>query len=163
MSHNESLDSVFRAVSNAVIEAQKLTEEQHQRQLNRYFDKKGAPLMVSIQVPDMSQNATSAYKTLDVPKLALLPPTALQIKDLKIKFSAAIVGFMDEEKEREAFAAVPGDEVTHSGPLYVDVTEGEESGPRKHHSHAEIEMNFSSGEPSPAFEKIIKQLNATLP
>jgi hypothetical protein len=156
-----SLDNVVRALHNAVIEAQKLTEQQHIRQLKRYFDEEtGMPDTQKIQVPDLRPDAENKWRTIEVPKMALSPPSAIQIKDLSIQFRASLIGFVHEHDAKTGFLATERErpkKEKHAGPINVEFG----SAP-KATNFAEISITFEHAEPPEAYHRIAELLNKTV-
>lgn len=151
----ESLDNLLRALHNAVIKAQELTEQQHLRQLDRYFDEKGVPRHRTIVVPDPSPETESETRDVEVPLLALVPPGAVKISEFEIGFTVRLLGFTaDEKKRKRGFQAVPGDPETHSGPIRVDMQADAGDGG----ATAEVHVRFEGADPPEAFHRILSQL-----
>lgn len=103
-----NLDNLLRAMHNAVIEAQQLTQEQHLRMLNRFFEKNddtnefGNPKMLKINLPFAKSNSVE-YREVEIPLIALTPPSSIKIKNMKVEFDAKITGFEDSEKSKKGF------------------------------------------------------------
>jgi uncharacterized protein DUF2589 len=160
MAEIEALDNVLRAIHNAVLEAHKLTEQQHQRQLRRYFNEDGTPVIQKIRVPDIRPNASEEYREIEVPVLALFPPSAIRIKDLTMNFRVRIVGFSDEAEPHKGFQAVPSEKESHSGPLRVMLGQRDRI---DEENVATITINFGEIEPPEAFNRIVDLLSVKLP
>ncbi len=153
----ESLDNLLRALHNAVIKAQELTEQQHIRQLARYFSDDGTPETRTIRIPDLRPETDDETREIEVPLLALVPPSAIKIKDFDIGFTVGLVGFTDASSETPGAAFVEGDPKTHSGPLRVDLAGG--SG--QDESVAQVRVTFEGTDPPEAFHRILGQLTIT--
>ncbi len=160
MADIEALDNVLRAIHNAVLEAHKLTEQQHQRQLRRYFYEDGIPVSQKIRVPNIHPSASEPYREIEVPLLALFPPSAIRIKNLTMSFKVRLVGFPDEPESHKSFQAVPSEMESHSGPLCVTVGKGKED---DEGSTATITISFGETEPPEAVHRIVELLTVRLP
>jgi len=86
------LTKLIQALQNAVVKAQGLLRNQHLDVLNDYIDDDGNPEVVKMKLPVPDQGG---YREVEVPKLALVPPTGLKIDKLKMEFDVEIGG-MDE-------------------------------------------------------------------
>lgn len=160
MAEIEALDNVLRAIHNAVLEAYKLTEQQHQRQLRRYFNEDGTPVVQKIRIPDIRPNAPEPYREIEVPVFALFPPSAIRIKDLTMNFRVRIIGFPDEPESHKGFQAVPSEMESHSGPLRVTVGKRDRD---DEGNVATITISFGETEPPEAVHRIVELLTVTLP
>ncbi len=164
----ESLDDVLKALHNAVIEAQQLTEHQHIRQLNRYFRYKdpagndlpegspeyGMPRLKKFKVPDLRKEHESEWRDIDVPSLSLAPPSAIGIRELRLRFSVSVGA---SEKELEGRSPVTNQLHRYRGPLTTEF--GKETGANV----AEIDMTFEKTEVPEAFHRITDLLGKTIP
>ena len=132
-----NLDNVLRALHNALIEAQKLTQEQHMRSLKRYFNESedgeslGEPKMLKLKLP-FAKNDAITYEEVDVPLIALTPPSSIKIKNTKIDFDAKITGFEGEKKKGFHFSDLFSkkkdlevDVSSHEGPLNLNLDNNE--------------------------------------
>ncbi|GHN02279.1 hypothetical protein WSM22_37680 [Cytophagales bacterium WSM2-2] len=175
-----NLNSLLRSIHNAVVDAQRIAEQQHIRQLRNYFtwptpasDKdiqtleNGKPRMVTIEVANMHPDAgkevdNDGKKTvpipstqkLQIPMLSLVPITAIRIDNMKMDFKVGLKGFMEEvHSSRTRFT--PDDPEGHQGPVMIDLggtTGGFLSG--KKEAVAKVTIEFKSGEPSEAIMRI---------
>lgn len=148
---DEDLDSVLRAIHNAVIEAQVLTERQHVRQLGHYLEPDGEPMVVPIKVPDLHPDAPEPYRQIDIPILAIAPPSSMKIDEMAVDLQLKMQGF-DPEKSHVA----AGETEQHSGPLQVQFTGADGSGDDS--TMARVRIVFSGTEPPEAMHKIAELL-----
>jgi len=119
-----SLSEILAAIQNAALESQKLTEQQLQRQRERYFKDDGTPHCLAIKVPDNRPEGTpGGWREVAVPLFALVQPTALRMKDLNVEFDAYAVGLHDEDPSSQPNLQIllgePGD--IDSTPVNVKV------------------------------------------
>jgi hypothetical protein len=163
-----SLDDLLRAVHNSVLKAQQLTEQQHMRQIRKYFDEDNIAICKRIWVPSNLPDAPDdEYMPLDVPLMSLLPPTAIKIKNLKINFKVALKGLMkgyeiDKSQKRLGFEK---DEIeVQKAPLEIDLggIGGGFFGAKTKPILADITIEFTGDEPSEAFMRINDHLIKTV-
>ncbi len=103
---NTAIDDILKAIHNAAIEAQQLTEQQHIRQMHRYFDPEtGRALTIPIQIPNTDINAEEGkeFIEVEVPMLTLMPPTSIKIKEMEVEFEVTMSGFANQKKEKKGF------------------------------------------------------------
>ena len=113
---SDSLDSVLRAIHNSVIEAQKLTQAQHERQIKHFFEEDGGhPKGMTIQVPDTRPDAKGTTREVEVPILALAPPTSIRMKEVSVDLTLNIQGF-----DPGARHIAQGETEENSGPIQVE-------------------------------------------
>ncbi len=171
MSKEINLDELLRSMHNAVLEAQKLTEQQHVRQLNNYFiwpneDKqitkvedlregKGKAITWEIEVPSTHPNAEEGdTMTLKVPVMSLIPPTSIKIKNMVVNFKVSLKGFEHERKLKRTQKFVEGDPSEHKGPLSIDLGGIDGGFFNKKSILANVKIEFESGEPAESFLRI---------
>lgn len=167
MAQSINLDNLLRSIHNSILEAQKLTEQQHIRQLSNYFewpdDIKDITLQTkliggkartwNIDVPNPNPESKEETITIKVPIMSLIPPTAIKIKNMVVDFKVALKGFEDIKKKAKQFT--PGDPTEHRGPLLIDM--GGISGDSFYKDDAilaNIRIEFKSGQPSESFLRI---------
>lgn len=155
-----TLDDLLRAIHNAILKAQQLTEQQHMRQLRNYFDDDDRAIVRDIKVPSNHPDANPGdYMILKVPLMSLIPPSAIKIKSLTVKLKLVLRGFMDNKPTKKGFKATESYEEAHRGPLEIDL--GGSSGslfPSKNKNLADIKIEFEAGDPSESFLRINDQL-----
>lgn len=155
----ESLDNLIRAMHNAVLEAQKLTDEQHIRLLNRYFDGDvstdhlSTPKMLTIEVPEQLPDGTWSTRSVLIPKLALVPPSAMKLDTVSLKFKVGLESFEGDPEEYAGFNATGDQPVRHSGPLMVDLQDIRGGAPV-----ADVEITFVGTEVPEAYQRLVAQL-----
>lgn len=112
------LDNVLKAIHNSVIEAQKISEQQHMRAIGRYFylntdkenmdkegitlDDLGMPKNIHLKLPFLEDNNIN-YHNVEIPLIALNPPSSIKIKNMKVSFEAKITGVDEKEKREKGF------------------------------------------------------------
>jgi len=152
----ERLEDLFGALHNAVLEAQKLTEQQHLRQFRRYFEESKSgliPIMLPISIPDVRPDSGESYRTIDVPLIVLSPPTAMKIKDLQIRFQVQLSGLSDKAK---GIDPVSGKEKVHPGDVEMDF--GGEGA-----NVATVDITFDQAEMPEAYHRITELLSKKIP
>ncbi len=134
----QRLDTLLRAIHNAVIRAQEITEEQHILQLDKYFDEGGKPIVQELELPSVHPDAAAgATEIVSVPLLALIPPTAIKIKELKVDFNTSLNMFDDGVTE----GVIAADMATRTIPGRED-------------SKAHVEITFVGADPAESFLRI---------
>jgi hypothetical protein len=157
---DESVANILRALHDAVLEAQRLTESEHIRQLRRYThgaedgpDLAGKPRQLSFRVPG-PPDGKDTETTVDIPMLALMPPTSMRIRDLTVSFQAQLTGFPGEPETVSARQVVPSDPAAHSGPLQAALGAGGTG------DFAQFKVTFESADPPEAFARLLDRLSA---
>lgn len=141
MSAITSLDELLCAIHNAGIEAQKITEQQHVRQLRRYFKDDGTPITLPIKLPNPQYDPsvakevagkegggelnqrTAPYVEFDAPLLSLVPPGTLRIKALDVKFKVKLQGLLAEAGATSTDPVTGAEQIT-KGPLRLEMGGG---------------------------------------
>lgn len=158
-----NLDDLLKAIHNSLIEAQRISEQQHISQLARYFEEDGTPIVQTIKVPDTSPDAEEEYMDLKVPLISLIPPTALKIKNLAMKFKVGLRGFGTKEKpgSNETLGAASS---SHEKPGSVEIDMGGISGSffQPKNILADVEITFEGCEPAESFMRINDHLVKTI-
>ena len=153
-----ALDDLLRALHNALIETQKLTEQQHIRQLMRYVKKEdNTPETISVKVPYLQPDSKNKWREVDVPLLAIMASSSVKIQDVKFNFKVRIDGFGDDETKGFAIEADKAKEV-HKGPLQIDPGSRQDSD-----NLAEVNITFVSSDPPEAMFRITESLGKLVP
>ena len=139
----QRFDHLLQAMHNAVLKAQEVTEEQHIQQLAKYFDDEGKPIVQEIQVPTLDpDDDPDAMANLRVPLMSLVPPSAIKIKELKLKFQVGLgkikLGRQDQKEQLSM-----GIDMGGSGGFFG-----------KKQSTADIEITFEAGDPAESFLRV---------
>jgi len=175
------LDNVLTAIHNSVIEAQKISEQQHMRTLGRYFyldnakmehdgidiDDLGMPKSVDVKLPFIEEDKV-AYHDVQIPLIALNPPSSMKIKNMKISFEAKITG-VDKAKEGRGFFKYlkkkNSDEIikkqednTPKGPIQLDLSPNEKGA-----GMAKIEIEFMNSDVPETFARINDHIVKSFP
>lgn len=172
------LDDLLKAIHNSVLKTQQLTEEQYFRVLQRYFyfneedrdnpDKWGAPKMLPIKMP-VVEGDELVYKTVKVPAIAMVPPTGIKIKKMKVNFEASLNGFKyDDSKKVKGFniheflrnqdEKIDEDEGKHNGPVTLKMGRTLFGGHK-----AKIEIEFESAEQPETVARINDKIVSKMP
>lgn len=88
---------LLRSLHNAILEAQIVLEQQHIRQLNRYFFEDGTPKVRRIKLPDVRPGATTKWRDVDVPLFALVPASGVELNHLLVEFQANVREVTDQD------------------------------------------------------------------
>ncbi len=176
------LDNVLTAIHNSVIEAQKISEQQHMRTLGRYFyldngkmehdgievEDLGMPKNIDVKLPFLQED-TVKYHDVKLPLIALSPPSSMKIKNMKISFEAKITG-VDNKKEGRGFFKYlkkknsdeiikkEEDDNTAKGPIQLDLSPGEKGA-----GLAKIEIEFMNSDVPETFARINDHIVKTFP
>ena len=135
----QNLDDLLQAIHDAVIEAQTITEKQHIRQLQKYFNEDGTAQMLTIRVPSMKHDAAdNETETLHVPMITLVPPSAIRIKQMKVDFKVAL-GSLDTKNDCKTLRV----DIGGSGGLFG-----------KTQNTANVEITFMGTDPPESFLRI---------
>lgn len=141
MSTKTGLSSMLKAFQNAIIGAQKLMQVQHINQLQEYIDKNGRAITLDVQVPN-ADASDDQWRTIQVPKITLSPPSSLKIKKMKVRFKANIGGVTSGHDENCDCHELQ----LHMGGIFSRSTE------------ADIEIEFEGTEPPEGFMKVNDEL-----
>lgn len=153
-----ALDDLLRALHNALIETQKLTEQQHIRQLMRYVKKDdNTPETIPVKVPDLQPDSENQWRDVDVPLLAIMAPSSVKIQDVRFNFKVRIDGFGEKETKGFAIETDKTKEV-HNGPLQIDPSSRQDS-----ENLAEVNITFVSSDPPEAMFRITDSLGKLVP
>lgn len=87
-----TLDDLVDGITNAMIGAREIMEEQHIETLNRYFDKDEEDRLVAkstkIMIPTPDPDDGDAMMEMDFPLLSIVPLNSLRVDSLDIEFEA---------------------------------------------------------------------------
>jgi hypothetical protein len=169
MASTDAFDNLLRALYNAVIEAQKLTEQQHLRQVRNYFYSEedqddtreslpGMPKSLTIKVPNIRPDAEDEWLDMDVPEMALVPPTSSQIKEMTVGFNVRMEGFTYDKPEEKGFA-IQGQKARHRGPIVVDFGGISDQGDP---NLAKVEIVFEGADAPESVHRLIDMLGKTI-
>lgn len=178
------LDNVLKAIHNSVIEAQKISEQQHMRALGRYFylnknketmeqegitiEDLGMPKNVDVKLPFLTENQI-VYHDVAIPLIALNPPSSIKIKNMKVSFEAKITGVDESQKQEKGFFRYfqskdgkqqiekPSDN-SPKGPIQLDLT-----GSNKNAGMAKIEIEFENSDVPETFARINDHIVKSFP
>ncbi len=92
MAKEASFDSLIRAIQQAFIEVNDMSEEQHIAKLHEYFEEDGTPKTFEMQYPYYDENGVPAYRMVSVPQLCLIPITSLKLDEIEVDFKVQIYG-----------------------------------------------------------------------
>lgn len=172
------LDDLLKAIHNSVLKTQQLTEEQYFRVLRRYFDfdednkkdpdKWGSPKTITMKLPVIKEDKLE-YQSVEVPAIALVPPSGIKIKKMKVSFETSLDGFRDEgaggkkgfslrkllKKEGETIDEA---EEIHGGPITLKMGRTLFGGQK-----AKIEIEFESCEQPETVARINDRIVSKLP
>ena len=84
----DSLDNVFQGIYKSIVEAQNTIEQHYVGEVKEdYFDKKGNPYMIPIQLP---KGENGEMKTVNIPVITLVPHNGMAIKEVEIEMEVAL-------------------------------------------------------------------------
>ena len=84
----DSLDNVFQGIYKSIVEAQNTIEQHYVGEVKEdYFDKKGNPYMIPIQLPN---GPSGEMKTVNIPVITLVPHNGMAIKEVEIEMEGAL-------------------------------------------------------------------------
>jgi hypothetical protein len=89
---NTGLQNLLEGIQGAIIGAQDLMQKQHTDEMKKLFYKNGKPKVQKVKMPYLNTNNEIEYRNIDVPLMALTPPSALKISKLNVKFEAKLHG-----------------------------------------------------------------------
>jgi len=172
------LDDLLKAIHNSVLKTQQLTEEQYFRVMRRYFNFNeedrdspelwGSPKTIKMKLPAVI-NEEMIYKEVDIPAIALVPPTGIKIKSMKVSFEASLGGFKYEDAKRvkgfsiDSFLSAEEkskdvEKIKHNGPITLKMGRSL-FGDQK----AKIEIEFESCEQPETVARINDKIVSKLP
>ncbi|RXJ96107.1 hypothetical protein CRV00_02680 [Malaciobacter molluscorum] len=178
------LDNVLKAIHNSVIEAQKISEQQHMRALGRYFylnkdkeimakegvtlDDLGMPRCIDVKLPFVINNEVK-HHDISIPLIALNPPSSIKIKNMKVSFEAKITGVDESQKKEKGFFKFfqtkdgkhqleKETDNTPKGPIQLDL-----SGENKNSGMAKIEIEFQNSDVPETFARINDHIVKSFP
>jgi len=168
---NIKLDTVLQAFHNAVLEAQRLTEQQHIEQLDEYFDwpddvesspgngdvnehflKAGGRAKTwKVFVPSLRPDAKLGdLDEIQVPLLALIPPSSIKIKNLVVEFEVGL-NEIGKNKNKDK---VQNNKAGKDAAIGVDLSIGSGGLFGRKPAVAKVHMEFEAGEPPESFLRI---------
>ncbi len=184
------LDDMLRAMHNSVVKAQQISEQQHMRVLQRYFNyddknatyddlEKGRPKVTSVQLPFV-ENGEVKYRPVDLPLIVLTPPSSLMIDTVRINFKANLTGFEEAKESKKGFdfksmlrsftskgeSEKPVIELPLKDQPKGDMHRGApvmDMSAKNPAALADIEILFKNGEPPEAIARIGDQIVKMLP
>ena len=90
-----NLDSIFQSIYKSIVEAQNTIEQHYVGEIKEdYFDKKGNPHMMPIQLPN---GTNGEMKTINIPVITLVPHNGMAIKEVEIEMEVALSPGESEE------------------------------------------------------------------
>lgn len=87
--------SLVSIMEDAIVEASEVCQMQHMRNLEKFFDKEGKPIIKELLIPDLINYGQN--KKIAVPLFCLIPFSSMNIKELNLEFEAHIVGMADRD------------------------------------------------------------------
>lgn len=175
MSKFQSFDELIDALQGAVIKAHNLTQNQHILAMKDYFDDDGNPYMVKIQLPQKTEQSTSAeaetilsYKAVEVPAFSLVPQVSLKMHKIKMDFDVKMVG-LDQGNDKQENKPDRNISDSYSGRglrlrrkesqrLLTNIFAGTDDNNKVH-----VELEFISSEPPEGVMRVNDMLVRLLP
>ena len=87
------LATLLDQLQTAVERARRIGDNQHQERLERYLEADGTPRVTRVKVPHPQ---TKGWREIEVPLLALVPPTSMQISQVTVEFNAGVQSLLHE-------------------------------------------------------------------
>jgi|GEM_PF-2738438 len=88
---------VMEAITDTIMQAHQRTEEHQIQQMRKYFAEDGTALSQPVNV-----KKDDAIQTFDVPLLSLVPPTAVQMKEVSVHLKVPVIKLIEEGTEERA-------------------------------------------------------------
>ncbi|MCR4567688.1 MAG: DUF2589 domain-containing protein [Pseudobutyrivibrio sp.] len=95
MAKRAAFDDLVKAIQQAFIDVNDMSEEQHLRKLEEYFEEDGTPKVFDLQYPYFDENGVASYKVISVPQICLVPITSLKLDDVEVDFKVRLYGDVD--------------------------------------------------------------------
>lgn len=118
------LAGLFEAIVKAITRGHGISEAQHLNQIRRYSDAVGTeghlrPKTLTLEIESPSEDTV---REVEVPLLALAPPTSLALKQLQMEFQVRLVGVDEEAGEVEVTIGEHGKAELEAAMATVKVT-----------------------------------------
>ena len=148
-----NLDSVFQGIYKSIVEAQNTIEQHYVGEIKEdYFDKKGKPYMVPVQLP-AGQNGE--MKIINIPMITLVPHNGMSIKEVEIEMKVALSPGESEEINKS--------KVTKKKPSRIRSFLTDLSNRNKGHEMAKIKVKFNGQDPPEGLARIKDSLVKIIP
>lgn len=162
MAKAESFDNLIGSIQDAFLSVNELSEKQHLRLLEEYFDDDNKPTTINVQYPYFGDDGQIEYKSLDIPKLCLVPLSSLQVKEIDVEFKVKLAGKIRLDKQRRPedanglmnFSDGESDDKLGYVPEYRKSKDG---------NYADITLKFRADEPPEGLMRIRDELIKILP
>ena len=138
--HSHTLADVARGMQHAVNSTQELLERHYAQVLSRYFKEDGTADTKQFILPDKSR--------IDVPTIALIPASALVLKEMLVRMSVRV----DCAQVKTADVEDPSDPLTRSS-FQVSFAPGSDS---RESNVFNITMKFVGGDPPEGVARIME-------
>ena len=149
----DSLDNVFQGIYKSIVEAQNTIEQHYVGEVKEdYFDKKGNPYMIPIQLP---KGENGEMKTINIPVITLVPHNGMAIKEVEIEMEVAL-SQGDAEKINQSKATKKKPSMIHK--FITDLSRRNTS--RK---MAKIKVKFNGQDPPEGLARIKDSLVKIIP
>ena len=149
----DSLESVFQGIYKSIVEAQNTIEQHYVGEVKEdYFDKKGNPHMIPIQLPNGNNGE---MKTVNIPVITLVPHNGMAIKEVEIEMEVAL-SQGDAEKINKSKATKKKPSMIHK--FITDLSKRNKS--RK---MAKIKVKFNGQDPPEGLARIKDSLVKIIP
>lgn len=171
---NIKLDTLLQAFHNAVLEAQRMTEQQHIEQLDRYFEwpddteetrnsfhldehvlkARGKAKTWKVLVPSLKTEAQPGdMDEIEVPLLSLIPPSSIKIKSMVVEFKVGLNEIsVTHNGEKSNISRKQNGKDDAAIGVDLAVTSGGLLG--KKPSIAKVRIEFDAGEPPESFLRV---------
>ena len=92
MAKMAAFDELVKAIQQAFIDVNDMSEEQHLRKLEEYFEPDGTPKTFEMQYPYFDENGIPAYRVMRIPQICLVPITSLKLDEVEVDFKVRLYG-----------------------------------------------------------------------
>lgn len=146
MAKMAAFDELVKAIQQAFIDVNDMSEEQHLRKLEEYFEPDGTPKTFEMQYPYFDENGIPAYRVMRIPQICLVPITSLKLDEVEVDFKVRLYGDVSLKRSRRG-----GDPDTVLGYIPHGKIRRDDS------SYASIKIKFTSQDPPEGLLRIRDQ------
>lgn len=125
------MEELIKAIQEAVLSANRISEEQHLKVFSDYFDSNHNPVCVEVRVPEI--NGEEKERIIKIPLITLLPMKSLKLSSVEMECKVKLKGSHESEVK------------TEKGVLNLRLPAGRGEG-----SMANLKLKFTSQDPPEA-------------
>lgn len=127
-----NLDRLLYSIQDAVNNSNESVRQQYFKDLNEYFDDKGKPVMIDMDMPYVSDQGTE-FQKFQIPKLSLIPLTTMKVKEVDIDFKVALSELPLQSQEEDT---IQESDTKHGSPQEKTVYSQKQKKP-------DLQVNFN--------------------